>query len=64
MKQGSEVPIKRLSIQDPKEVNDVLDLRFPLLEMFWWRRVVADEFHGTAISQFWTDCNLLKFDKF
>ena len=20
-------------------------MRFPLLEMFWWRRVIADEFH-------------------
>mmetsp|Transcript_87401 Transcript_87401/g.280337 ORF Transcript_87401/g.280337 Transcript_87401/m.280337 type:complete len:1001 (-) Transcript_87401:1164-4166(-) len=44
------------------EVDDPESLRFPVLEQFWWRRIVFDEFHeleamGQTV-QFESLCNL------
>merc|ERR1711871_1777803 len=39
----NEKPASHLVIQT--DCKDVTDMHFPLLEMFWWRRVIADEFH-------------------
>eukprot|EP00930_Biecheleria_cincta_P046248 TRINITY_DN31898_c0_g1_i1.p1 TRINITY_DN31898_c0_g1~~TRINITY_DN31898_c0_g1_i1.p1 ORF type:complete len:1039 (-),score=190.22 TRINITY_DN31898_c0_g1_i1:177-3293(-) len=34
-----------LTVGDKNQVHDVKTLKFPMLEMFYWHRVVFDEFH-------------------
>merc|ERR1719399_1127595 len=46
MKQYIRGKKNSIDVDDPKSsVKDWRELRFPVLEMFYWRRIVFDEFH-------------------